>query len=272
MTMTWRFLGIAFALVLVVVVAVIMIGGILFPLTQFFLFVPDGINLLKNGSFEDGKLTTDPTDDPNEFLLAGPNTIALCDGSTRIDHWVPSGLGPPNPTKCLNGRPFHVLDYVAPGNPPDHCEPNVPPCPNSIGVAGQEGNRFVNLTNGGPPRNYGSVSQDVQTNVGQTYQLSFFIGRSSAWRIACGQSAAVYVESAGVTITDNPLPAPLPSALSNWLGHSTRFDAVNETTTLIFHGASVIPGNTKGTAYIGLDNVSLQKVCAIFIAFTVGCP
>src|SRR5215831_18616103 len=101
---------------------------------------PDGINLLKNGSFEDGVIPTDPTAD--ERFTAGPNVVVLCDGSTRIDHWVASGLGPLNPTTCSNGKTFNVLDYVA---NPDHYEPNVPPCPNSFGIAAQEGNRFVNL-------------------------------------------------------------------------------------------------------------------------------
>jgi len=234
---------------------------------------PDGINLLKNGSFEDGVIPTDPTAD--ERFTAGPNVVVLCDGSTRIDHWVASGLGPLNPTTCSNGKTFNVLDYVA---NPDHCEPNVPPCPNSFGIAAQEGNRFVNLVeffSGRPPRNYGSVSQDVQTNVGQRYELSFFVGSSSEGRIVGDKSGAVSVEIAGVVIPDNPFPAPPPLTASNWPLGSGRarfgFTAVNETTTLTFHGTTVVP-EAKGTAYIGLDNVSLQKVCNIVFALTVGCP
>src|SRR5262249_35706333 len=186
MSMSWRFLGIiAFALLLVVVIAFVTVGGnsiTFFQNVVSVVFVPDGINLLQNGGFEDSKpLTTDPNVD--ERFSAGPNTVVLCDQSTFIDHWSASGPGPLNLPKCLNGRPFDVLDYVA---NLDHCEPNVPPCPNSFGIVAKEGNRFVNLTeifSALPPNRYGSVSQDVQTNVGQEYELSFFIGSSSEPRL-----------------------------------------------------------------------------------------
>src|SRR5262249_11555345 len=272
MTMTWRFLGIiAFALVLVVVVAFLLVGGNPITFFQRVLLVPDGTELVKNGSFEDSKPLT--TENVDEHFVPGPNVVVLCDHSTYINDWMASGLGPLNLQKCLNGNTFDVLGYVA---NPDHCEPNVPPCPNSSGIAARQGNgnRFVNLTgvSGRPPRNYGSVSQDVQTVIGQTYELSFFIGSSSNNLIVGDKSGAVSVEIAGVVIPGNPFPAPPPQDASNWSDQiSRRFDAVNGTTTLTFHGTTVVPGE-KGTGYIGLDNVSFQKVCSIVIAILFGCP
>jgi hypothetical protein len=266
--MTWRFLGIAFVLALLVVVVVLflIIGPEPF---QFVLQVPDGNNLLKNGSFEGGDANNNPT--AGEVFIQAANEKLLCDGSTTIDGWVAHGLGQPNAPPCPNRKSVDAVAYVA--NPPE-CPPNVPPCPNFVGVAAQEGNRFVNLTGvaSRPPRNYGSVSQDVQTNVGQTYELSFFIGSSSA--ATGGPFGAVSVEIAGVTIPDNPFPAPPPQTASNWSGPQKppRFDAVNTTTTLTFRGTTAPPGEANGPNYIGLDNVSLQKVCFIITALTVGCP
>jgi hypothetical protein len=272
MTMIWRFLGIAFALLLVVVVILLITFGTQpFPLIERVLFGPDGHNLLQNGGFESGNAFNPG---PDETFTPGPNTRILCDHSTSIEHWVPSGPGPGGNNRiCSNGLPFNALTYVA---NPDHCEPNVPPCPNSRGVSAQEGNRFVNLTGDfRPPAAYGTVSQDVPTEVGKRYEVSFFIGSSSNNLLVGDKSGAVFVEIAGVTIPNNPFPAPPPQMASNWPDpHDAprfRFTAVNETTTLKFSGTTAFLG-AKGTAYIGLDNVSLQKVCVIWIAILFGCP
>ena len=284
--MTWRFLGIAFALLVVVVVVLIMFGRLPFPVIQFVLQVPDGNNPLINGGFEKGKLN-DP--DPDESVVG--TARILCDGSTSINNWVAAGPGPGGSgglsTPCSGGRHRDVLEYAA---NQDHCEPNVPPCPNEFGILAQEGNRYVNLSPGQgpnlPARQYGTVTHEgVQTVVGQRYEVSFFIGSSSNNLIVGDKTGAVSVEIAGVKTPDSLgggcsfqpsllCPAPPPLMASNWSDpHDKprfRFDAVNETTILKFSGTSVSK-EAKGTLYIGLDNVSLEKVCVIFIAFTVGC-
>src|SRR5262249_3555266 len=159
-----------------------------------------------------------------EAFVGGPNVKVLCDGSTTIDGWVASGKGKPFPQfNCLNGRPPDAVAYVANAG---ECPPNVPPCPNSLKWVAQEGARFVDLTGNAarPPAAYGSVSQDVQTEAGQRYELSFFIGSSPNPASADNQQhGAVLVEFDGVVITpplsgigDNLFHAPSPQRESNW--------------------------------------------------------
>jgi hypothetical protein len=123
-----------------------------------------------------------------------------------------------------------------------------------------------------PPSRYGKVSQAVSTDIGKTYELSFFIGSASRFP---GEGLGVRVEIPGVEIPGQGFfSAPPPqSGASNWSDPKDpprfRFKAVGETTTLNFTGAVSI-GN--GSLYIGLDNVSLQKVCFIVRALLFGCP
>jgi hypothetical protein len=123
-----------------------------------------------------------------------------------------------------------------------------------------------------PPSRYGKVSQAVSTDIGKTYELSFFIGSASRFP---GEGLGVRVEIEGVAIPKDPFPAPPPqSGVSNWPKPEDaprfRFKAVSQTTTLNFRGAISVGG--KGSDYIGLDNVSLQKVCFIVRALLFGCP
>jgi hypothetical protein len=225
------------------------------------LFGPDGNNLVKNGSFESGH----PTDD--EKIIGGPNIAPLCDGSTSIDAWVVSGIGRSGGGTCSGGRKRDVIGWVA--NPPECAEG--PPC-NSFHVGAQDGDNFIDLTGNEdrPPSEYGKLSQAVSTDIGKTYELSFFIGSSSSFP---GVGLGVGVEIEGVAIPNNPFPAPPPQERSNWSNPNDpprfRFTAVNPSTTLKFSG-TVSQGN--GTDYIGLDNVSLQKVCFIVTAVLFGCP
>jgi hypothetical protein len=113
------------------------------------------------------------------------------------------------------------------------------------------------------------------TDIGKTYELSFFIGSASSFP---GEGLDVRVEIPGVEIpgdTKSFFSAPPPqSGASNWPDPKDpprfRFKAVGETTTLNFTGAVSLGGKESG--YIGLDNVSLQKVCFIVRAVLFGCP
>jgi hypothetical protein len=258
-----RFLPWLIAAILAIVLVVIFRGRV----PQF--FVPDGHNLVKNGSFEGGN----PVFTDDEPFIGGPNDKALCDGSTTMPSWVASGVGAPNPNRtCSGGRTPDAIAWIANSH---ECPPQVPPCPDTLGIAAEDGDRLVDLTGlgGRVPDRYGSVSQTVDTEVGQTYEVSFFIGSASDQSVAGDQHGAVFVEIAGVSIPNNPFPAPPPQKPSNWSDTNDpprfRFIAVSRSTTLKFSGA-VSQG--KGTDYIGLDNVSLQKVCFIVFALTVGCP
>jgi hypothetical protein len=252
-------------LIIAVLTLAIIIGAIEFVGPG--LFGPDGRNLVKNGSFESGH----PTNDEN--IIGGPNIAPLCDGSTSIDAWVASGIGRTGGGTCSGGRKRDVIGWLA---NPHECPPNVPPC-NSLHIGAQDGDDFIDLTGneGRPPSEYGKLSQAVSTDIGKTYELSFFIGSSSSFP---GVGLGVRVEIPGVEIpggTNGFFSAPPPqSGASNWSNPNDpphfRFRAVSETTTLNFTGAISVGG--KGSDYIGLDNVSLQKVCFIVIAVLFGCP
>jgi hypothetical protein len=74
------------------------------------LFVPDGRNLVRNGSFEAGN----PTATDDEPFVTGPNCKVLCDGSSAIDDWQVSGNGPPHPPRtCTNGKAFDEAPALA---------------------------------------------------------------------------------------------------------------------------------------------------------------
>jgi hypothetical protein len=228
------------------------------------LFVPDGRNLVRNGSFEAGN----PTATDDEPFATGPNCKVLCDGSSAIDGWQVSGNGPPHPPRtCTNGKAFDAVCWII--NPPQ-CLPQSPPCPDVFGIVAQDGNNFVDLTGfgGRPPAAYGTVSQDVPTEVGKTYELSFQIGSSSRF---AAEGLGIFVDIPGVF--SGFFPAPPPQTVSQWAAQgppgSFRFRAGSQTTTLRFSGA-VSQGN--GSDYIGIDNVSLQKVCFIGLARLFGCP
>jgi hypothetical protein len=255
----------ALLVAVVVVVSLVLVGGNPILLFQSVVFGPDGNNLVKNGSFEGNPASTD-----DELFIGGPNIKELCDGSTTLDSWVASGKGPPVPAHtCSIGAPDAVGWVV------NKCGPaQVPPCPNTSGIVAEEGDSFVDLTgrdDNRPPGRYGSVSQAVETEVGKRYEVSFFIGSSSG--VTHTKDGAVFVEIEGVAIPNNPFPAPPPQERSNWSNPNDpprfRFTAVNPSTTLKFSG-TVSQGN--GTDYIGLDNVSLQKVCFIVTAVLFGCP
>jgi hypothetical protein len=270
MTMIWRFLGIAFALLLVGLIALLLVGGNPFTFFERVLFAPDGRNLVKNGSFEAGN----PTATDDEPAAQG-NCKVLCDGSSAIDGWQVSGNGapPPNNRTCTNGKAADAVCWII--NPPQ-CPPKSPPCPDAFGIAAQDGNNLVDLTGSvsRPPAAYGTVSQDVPTEVGKRYELSFQIGSASSHFAADG--LGVHVKIPGVEIPGRPngfFDAPPHPQASNWSDPKDpprfRFTAVSGTTTLNFTGAVAFG---TGSDYIGLDNVSLQKVCVIWTAILFGCP
>jgi hypothetical protein len=261
-TMTRRFAVIALLLVIVlftIIGAVITFGEFVAPV----LFKPDGRNLVKNGSFEDGNLT--PSNDEQVVAQTGLGDCKLlCDGSTTIDGWLASGKGPLPPQTCSNGKASDAVCWVI---------------KQENGIAAKDGIRFVDLTgfNSRLHDRYGSVSQGVPTEVGKRYELSFAIGSSSNFpRGATGLGVTVEIPAIVIPgVTDGiffaiEISVP-PQTVSQWSDHRFRFTARNETTTLIFTGASLVRG-AEGD-YIGLDNVSLQKVCFIVFAQSdSGCP
>jgi hypothetical protein len=183
---------------------------------------------------------------------------------TTIDGWLASGKGALPPQTCSNGKASDAVCWVI---------------KQKNGIAAKDGIRFVDLTgfNSRLHDRYGSVSQGVPTEVGKRYELSFAIGSSSNFpRGATGLGVTVEIPAIVIPgVTDGiffaiEISVP-PQTVSQWSDHRFRFTARNETTTLIFTGASLVRG-AEGD-YIGLDNVSLQKVCFIVFAQSdSGCP
>ena len=259
-----RRLPISVIVLLLVIVLVLLVVIFRREFVGQMLFVADGRNLVKNGSFEGG----DPRSTDDEVFVGGPNCKMLCDGSTTIDGWEVSGKGVPHPNRtCTNGKAADAACWVI--NLPPCSPPQSPPCPNVFGIAPQEGNRFVDLTGfgGRPPAAYGMISQAVPTEVGKTYELTFWIGSSSKF---AADGLGIFVEIPEVT-SGFFLLAPPPQTASQWphAPSTFRFKATSQTMTLRFTGA-VSQGN--GSDYIGIDNVSLQKVCFIVLAELYGCP
>lgn len=161
------------------------------------LFGPDGINLVKNGSFED------PKDPPPGEIDVGDCKL-LCDGSTTIANWVVSGHGALNPQPCPTGS-GKANDAVCWIFKPAEVNP----------VAAQDGIRFVDLTgfNLRAPNQYGAVSQAVPTERGKRYELSFWIGSSSKFTRGA-ETLQVVVQIDGVT--SGAFLTPLPQNVSQW--------------------------------------------------------
>jgi hypothetical protein len=199
-------------IVVIAAILAIVILAVTFRERVLFAFAPDGINLLKNGSFEDGE-PAGTNDEPIDTLTH--TCKRLCDGSTTIDGWVASGNGPSiNPPHCSNGKVGDALCWVI-KSPPDQ-------------IHAQDRERFVDLTgfNSRPPSAYGRVSQAVSTDIGKTYEVSFFIGSSINFST---DGLGVRVEIPGVEIPNNGFfDAPRPQAQTNW--------SPEKSTALPFHG------------------------------------
>jgi hypothetical protein len=180
----------------VILLLVLVFTGAALFLAEFIglgLFGPDGRSLVKNGSFE-GENADSTEDEP---FIGGLNVKVLCDGSTTIDSWVASGGLNLNRT-CSGGRTPDAIGWIVNSK---ECPPQVPPCPDTLGIAAQDGAGLVDLTGnaGRVPDRYGSVSQAVGTEVGKRYEVSFFIGSSSG--VIATQGGAVFVE-----IEESPSP------------------------------------------------------------------
>jgi hypothetical protein len=223
-------------------------------------FIPGGDNLVCNGSFETGKFVNDqaePIDDASECKV-------LCGGSSALDDW----------------QVFRGL--ITDGQSCDSAKDAV--CwfrsPNTLKIdaaidADGDGHFAVDLTgfNGRPPEQFGSVQQDVQnTQPGEQYELSFAIGSSSRFPPPTpNPRIGISVEVVGVKNGKNSFDVPITD-VSHWEQHSMTFKAVDPTTRIIFSGfGNPAPNGGNGGDFVGLDNVSIRKVCWIVNAILYGC-
>ncbi len=215
------------------------------------LFIAGGDNLVRNGSFETGNFV----DDPAEHLVIGPNCKMLCGGSSALSDW-------------------HVFRQpVTDGQSCDSAKDAI--CwwqsPNAFQITAEEGQRAVDLTgfSGRPARQFGRVQQNVNTQLGELYELSFEIGSSSTFPPPTPSRIGIFVKIVGVSNGEMLFEVPITD-VSHWDRHTMRFRAGDRTTTIIFSGSNPIASGNGGD-YVGLDNVSLRRVCFIVDAILYGC-
>jgi hypothetical protein len=233
---------------------------------------PGGPNLICNGSFESGNFV----DTPEERIEPGPKCKKLCGGSSSLDNWQIARLPETRVQTCAAAS-----DAVCWWN-------NA----NQDGITARDGQFAVDLTGfeRRPPNEYGRVQQSVPTQPGGLYEFSFYLGSSikfpppmpappkaprmgvvvEVFRVREGEQGKWSVNATIPTAKDDK---------SHWDSHGEppdsekfRFHAVDQTTTLRFTGTAEpgMPGDLEGR-YLGLDNVSLRKVCWIVDALLFDC-
>ena len=121
----------------------------------------------------------------------------------------------------------------------------------------QEGLNSLDLTGFGNQGLTSGVVQGVATTVGQTYRLSFFVGRA-------GGNEPYYATPATVDLSIDGGPrvgftnSGLTPGFNNWQEFTVFFDAALSTTTLTFYNGTPGP-----TAEAGLDDVVLEPAAAV---------
>ncbi len=224
------------------------------------LFIAGGPNLVRNGSFETGRFVPDPV----EIIVSGQNFKVLCGGSSALDDWHVFRQPVTGGQNCGSSK-----DAIA------WCQ-----SPSTLAIDAQEGRFFVDLTgfNTRPPQQFGQVQQDVEnTEPGALYELSFAIGSSSRFPPPTPKppnppQIGIFVKVVGVSNGAMSFDATAPTPdVSHWDLHTMRFRAVDRTTQIMFLGVGN-PGTAGvGGDYVGLDNVSLRRVCFIVDAILYGC-
>lgn len=163
-------------------------------------------NLVTNGSFELGA-----------YIPSSNDTMTLSVGSTAMDGWTVTN---------------DLIAWIGPVNP--------------WSLTANEGDFFLDLTDFSTGSPFGGVSQNITTDIGQSYQLSFDLGSSNLY----GRPSAIEVSAAG---SSNIFTSSTIGGVSDWDSFSMLFTANATTTTIFLNGVT-------GSQYIGLDNVSISAV------------
>jgi hypothetical protein len=153
----------------------------------------------------------------------GQDTDSLTPGSTDMTGWTVSA--------------GHNVAWIGPTNPFG---------PGGSHAPASDGGYFLDLTDYQDGSPFGGVSQVINTHAGEAYKLTFDLGSSSLYGLPDGLQASAGSTSQTFTSTQN--------GTENWEPESMFFiGASGPTTTISFQGSS-------GSAYIGLDNVSVAAV------------
>ncbi len=163
-------------------------------------------NLVTNGSFELGA-----------YIPSSNDTMTLTVGSTAMDGWTVTN---------------DLIAWIGPVNP--------------WSLTANEGDFFLDFTDFSTGSPFGGVSQNITTDIGQSYQLSFDLGSSNIW----GRPSAIEASAAG---SSNIFTSSTIGGISDWDRFSMVFTANSTTTTIFLRGVT-------GSQYIGLDSVSVSAV------------
>ena len=116
------------------------------------------------------------------------------------------------------------------------------------GLTAQDQVRFLDLTDTQQSNPFGGIRQDVNLAANTLYNLSFWLGTSTAFN---GNTTVQVVVGAGNSITFESAP---PAGVNAWINKAVTFNSgAGGPTTIAFLG-------WLGVDYIGLDNVSVTVV------------
>lgn len=242
-------------LIILVLITVIFFAIFIEP----FFITAGGDNLIKNGSFELGNFK----ESAGENFAGDCNCKLLCGGSPSLDNWQ-TFKGAITAQNCATEN-----DALAWAASPTH----------TSNIVAQDQNRFIDFTGDAtkPPASFGGLQQTVEgIQTGLSYELSFFVGSSSFAGLEPpskpGQTPfySVTVEAEGLPGGKQAFTTTTPAQqVSQWEQHTLRFTAVGTAITVRFTATSSTNAGGFGGNYVGIDNVSLQRVC--FFGRFLGC-
>jgi hypothetical protein len=119
----------------------------------------------------------------------------------------------------------------------------------AFGVTTPFGNSLIDLTGLFDAKPYGGITQTINTTVGETYNLSFYLGNFQSYSGSISVLAAA--GSTNQTFTYNPVG----TSGSQWSPFNLNFTATSAATPITFTGLTSTTG-----LYIGLDNVAVESV------------
>jgi hypothetical protein len=122
------------------------------------------------------------------------------------------------------------------------------------------GSSSLDITGAGNTSPLDGVNQDIATVLGQTYQLSFYVGRGDD---QASTSNYLTPSTVDLSIDGGSLVSFTNSDLTvggvNWKLFTTNFVAAGSLTNLAFFNGTAVAG-LGGNNFAGLDDVSVQAV------------
>ncbi len=136
---------------------------------------------------------------------------------------------------------------------------------NGITFEAQDGKQWLDLTGDGSNSKTDGVSQNVATAIGQSYQLSFYVGSTTDNSLFFASTVDLSIDGGTRVSYTNPTT---PTNMLNWELFSVQFTATTTSTNITFFNGDA-PNNNNSS----LDNVTLSGLVpepASFILLAVG--